>query len=336
MASIQTSYNWAVETCAAPNVGYSQTYRNQRTVNGVTYYDCSSFIWYSLMEGGFDVVSANGGNTWPFTTYTMGNALTQLGFTKYDTSQPWKQGDILLRTDHTEMAFDNSRTMGAHTDGIDLDLQVSINSNPSAPSAWLELWRYEDGAVTEWIAKNEYLSTAEMQNNATIIFSYLMGKGWSKNAVAALCGNMQQESTMNPGLWESMVITDYSGFGLVQWTPSTNYTNWATSNGYDIDDGYGQLIWIDEETVNKGQWIATEAYPLSFEEFKTSTLDVGYLTTAFEKNFERPAASHPERIEMAEYWYKWYQGEYVPPPNPPAAPGYKHKMPIYFYLRKPL
>lgn len=51
MANIQLSYNWAIETCVKPNVGYSQQYRNQRTVNGITYYDCSSFVWYALIAG---------------------------------------------------------------------------------------------------------------------------------------------------------------------------------------------------------------------------------------------------------------------------------------------
>lgn len=34
--NIQAAYNWAVETCAKPNVGYSQQFRNEVTVNGIT------------------------------------------------------------------------------------------------------------------------------------------------------------------------------------------------------------------------------------------------------------------------------------------------------------
>lgn len=54
--NIQAAYNWAVETCAKPNVGYSQQFRNEVTVNGITYYDCSSFVWFALKAGGFAVV----------------------------------------------------------------------------------------------------------------------------------------------------------------------------------------------------------------------------------------------------------------------------------------
>ena len=95
VSPIQLAYNWAIATCEAPNVGYSQAYRNQQTVDGITYYDCSSFIWYALKAGGYPVVEQYG--SWPFTTYTMGRALESLGFTHYDSSLvPWLPGDIVV------------------------------------------------------------------------------------------------------------------------------------------------------------------------------------------------------------------------------------------------
>lgn len=173
MPSIQQAYNWAVETCANENVGYSQEYRNQQTVKGITYYDCSSFIWYSLLAGGFDVKSANGGSSYPFWTGTQSACLRLLGFKKHSPSEPWLPGDILLRTGHTEMAFDSTRTMGAHTAKAPLPEQVSINANDSRDN-WLELWRWENGATNEWIKGNRWLTIGEMQNNATIIFNELL------------------------------------------------------------------------------------------------------------------------------------------------------------------
>ena len=50
MPDINKAYSWAIETCNAPNVGYSNAYR--QTVGGITYYDCSSFINYALLAGG--------------------------------------------------------------------------------------------------------------------------------------------------------------------------------------------------------------------------------------------------------------------------------------------
>lgn len=335
MPSIQTAYNWAIEVCSTPNVGYSQQYRNQRTVNGITYYDCSSFIWYALIAGGFPVVEDWG--TWPFTTSTMADVLKRLGFTRHSADDVWLPGDILIRTGHTEMAFDGTRTMGAHTNRVPLDEQVSINAN-SGRGTWTQLWRWEQSATNEWIKGNRYLSIGEMQNNAVIHFSTLLAKGWTAEAVSGLLGNEQKESTINPGIYQNL-NPDHEqpwGFGLVQWTPWTNWSNWAEQHGYDMDSGDGQLEWIDTETVPFGQWITTTQYPESFGEFKVSTMSPEYLADCFLKNFERPEQiDQPDRQKFARYWYDWYTNSYVPPTNPPENGGeWKRSMPIWFYLRK--
>lgn len=342
MPSIQQAYNWAVETCANENVGYSQEYRNQQTVKGITYYDCSSFIWYSLLAGGFDVKSANSGSSYPFWTGTQSACLRLLGFKKHSPSEPWLPGDILLRTGHTEMAFDSTRTMGAHTAKAPLPEQVSINANDSRDN-WLELWRWENGATNEWIKGNRWLTIGEMQNNATIIFNELLKNGFTLESICGLLGNTGGvytlgESSINPGIWQNLTPNPFLGFGLFQWTPSTNYTNWADVNGYDHDDGYGQLDWLINQTVPTGQWIPTSDYPETFNEFKASTKDPEYLAYVFLNNFERPAnRNQPGRQRNARYWYEWYTNSYVPPENPPQNGGeWSSKMPIWLYLKRRL
>ena len=104
-----------------------------------------------------------------------------------------------------------------------------------------------------WTIGNFYLTTEQMQGNAREVLSFFEQKGWSLNAIAGICGNMQSESNINPGIWQSLQEGNYSGgFGLVQWTPATNYTNWAGANGYGITDPNGQLTWIDSVTVSFG------------------------------------------------------------------------------------
>ena len=72
-----------------------------------------------------------------------------------------------------------------------------------------------------WISGNRYLSLSEMQNNVDIIHYFFRSAGWTDNAIAAMLGNMQSESTINPGIWEG--LDPYAGgYGLVQWTPYTN------------------------------------------------------------------------------------------------------------------
>lgn len=311
MPNITAAYNWAIQKCNSPSVGYSQAYRNERTVGGITYYDCSSFIYYALIAGGFNL---NAG-AWPFTTSDMCSKLLNLGFHKISIHDEWKPGDILWRSGHTEMVYSGRRTMGAHTDSYALADQVSINSYQADTEDWTSCYRYMGGAIPdysdyEWIKGNRYLSESEMQNNAIIVYSYLYGKGWTREAIAGLLGNMESESTINPGIWQSLKEGNYSGgFGLVQWTPATNYTNWATGKGYQIDDGYKQLDWIDGETISSGQWIKTDAYPISFTEFKTSTESPQYLASAFLKNFERAGVEvEEERRSQAEKWYLFLDG----------------------------
>ena len=132
MADINRAYSWAIETCNAPNVGYSQTYRNAQTVGGVTYYDCSSFINYALLAGGF-VTPSYAPNSNAFTTYTEASELIRLGFTEVDASGEYIAGDIGLSSEHTEMCYRGGNGkgvfMGAHTSNAELDNQVSIGSS---------------------------------------------------------------------------------------------------------------------------------------------------------------------------------------------------------------
>ncbi len=162
--------------------------------------------------------------------------------------------------------------------------------------------------MSNWIKRNGYLSTAEMQNNALIIYAYLKAKGWSINAISGMLGNMQTESTINPAIWQSLIegAGGGGGFGLVQWTPWTNFTDWADANGYEWTDGNAQLKWIDEQTAAVGQWIATSSYNFSFSDFKTSTETPEYLASAFLKNFERAGVEKEEaRRTQARTWYNF-------------------------------
>ena len=50
-----------------------------------------------------------------------------------------------------------------------------------------------------------------------------------------MLGNVQRESTLNPGLKETVSVS--SGWGLIQWTPSSNLTDYANAQGKDWKDG---------------------------------------------------------------------------------------------------
>lgn len=150
--NIAPAYYWMIEKCNAPDVGYSQAYRNQQMVDGITYYDCASMIWFALAAAGFDMIRAYNETVEPyygnaFTTWQMPPVLNYLGFTRADLYGEWLPGDILLRNNHTEMVYSAAGsgagvTMGAHTDEVPLTEQVSINDFISGAYAWEEIWRY--------------------------------------------------------------------------------------------------------------------------------------------------------------------------------------------------
>ena len=312
MPNISLAYQWTVSVCNAPNVGYSQTYRRGQTVNGITYYDCSSLISAALTKGGFTQT-----NPW-FTTSSMRGYLKDWGFGQIPVTEEWKPGDILWKPGHTEMCYQGYVTMGAHQAGVPLADQVSINSGPVSPTYYTECWRYGGGGATLiWIYGNRYLNQDEMENNAYVFWSTMFGYGWTLNAVAGALGNIQRESTINPGIWQNLSVNPELGFGLVQWTPSTNYTNWAVKNGYDISDGAGQCKWLAEETVPSGQWIPTSSFPQSFEEFTSSTDTPETLAEMFCLNFERAGvAAMDERKRNARNWYNYLENLSPIPPDP--------------------
>ena len=125
------------------------------------------------------------------------------------------------------------------------------------------------------------LNYEQMKVNVTYIYSYLTNKGWSVNAISAMCGNMQAESSINPGRWQSDRVggeTSGHGYGLVQWTPYTKYTEWVSGDPSTMDNNLSRIIY---EVENKLQWIATSKYNYSFKEFSTSNKSVSELAIAF-------------------------------------------------------
>ena len=166
-----------------------------------------------------------------------------------------------------------------------------------------------------WISGNRYLSLSEMQNNVDILHYFFRSAGWTDNAIAAMLGNMQSESTINPGIWER--LEPYSGgYGLVQWTPYTNYSNWAGAGWQD--NGQKEMERIIYELNNGLQWIRTNKYPMSFEDFTLSQETPSKLAQVWLYNYERPKVKpQPIRSTRANYWYQYITGQEPPAGNIP-------------------
>ena len=88
----------------------------------------------------------------------------------------------------------------------------------------------------------------------------------SHYVVAAILGNWMQESSVNPGIWESLIPCpwDYmhtqnpmaGGYGLGQWTNTArsnmrclNLHNYVISKGYQDGQADGQLMFLGQEDI---------------------------------------------------------------------------------------
>ncbi|EGO5842121.1 CHAP domain-containing protein [Enterococcus faecalis] len=155
--------------------------------------------------------------------------------------------------------------------------------------------------------------TSDADKFAWDLWSYLLANGYSKAAAAGILGNVQGEvgPSMNPD-------TEQIGgpaYGWVQWDgsayPLVGVPTWngreyvqrliaaaGIKQDYRTSLAQAQLInWC----MFNGQWLG-QVSPLTVDEFKvvSSPKTAAY---AFELNFERPAAAHPERQTYAQVWY---------------------------------
>lgn len=135
-------------------------------------------------------------------------------------------------------------------------------------------------------------------------------EGWTKNAIAGMLGNMQVESTINPGIWQNLQEGNMSlGYGLVQWTPATVYTSWADAQGYEWGNIDAQIARILHELENGLQYYPTDEYPETFREYTQSTKSPEYLASAFLKNYERAGVeAEADRRNNAIFWFNELDG----------------------------
>ncbi|HCT7954074.1 TPA: phage tail protein [Enterococcus faecalis] len=155
--------------------------------------------------------------------------------------------------------------------------------------------------------------TSDADKFAWDLWSYLLANGYSKAAAAGILGNVQGEvgPSMNPDTEQNRG----PGYGWVQWDgsayPLVGAPTWngreyvqrliaaaGIKQDYRTSLAQAQLInWC----MFNGQWLG-QVSPLTVDEFKvvSSPKTAAY---AFELNFERPAAAHPERQTYAQTWY---------------------------------
>lgn len=171
------------------------------------------------------------------------------------------------------------------------------------------------------LSGNYFLTLEQMTVNAQYILDYLLTKGWSRTAICGALGNMQTESTINPGVWQNLDDGNMlGGYGLVQWTPATKYTEWADVRGLVWGEMNSNLARLEYEVDNNIQWMHSS---MSFYQYTQSNLSAYELGVLFLLHYERPAVQDEYvknlRGSNAYYWdYVLSNGNN---PNQPNQPG---------------
>ena len=182
--------------------------------------------------------------------------------------------------------------------------------------------------------------TSQADRNAWDLYVFLLSKGYSKASAAGVLGNVQGEvgSGMNPNTGQ----VRGPAFGIVQWDgsayPLAGNKTWDgreyvqnLMKAAKITDDYtkmpAQAKLLDWCMFN-GQWVGAVT-PKSVSAFKSESSPT-VAARAFELNFERPAASHPERQGWANTWFNKFKNLEIPsgggnggtPPPEPNPEGY--------------
>lgn len=185
---------------------------------------------------------------------------------------------------------------------------------------------------SSWITGNRYLSRSEQDQNAIKFYYRASALGASYNAILGMLANIESESTINPGIWES--LDPYNGgYGLVQWTPYTKYSNWAGSgweNNGDKEVEFLKFTTEHQDDPDYIQWFGNDeapnygypvAPPISLLDFWDSTLDPKTLADYWVLYYEHPREDLiPGRIAghqaQVEYYDSLLGGGGPIPPTP--------------------
>lgn len=277
---------------------------------GPNSYDCSSAIYFSLVAGGFFGSGAMGN------TETLFNDLERIGWKQ--TASP-KRGDVFVwgvrgasdgAGGHTGMFYDNQNVIHCNyaANGISRDNYEELRSYNGGMPSVIYTNPSNDGSGGSGPAKPLKVLTAEEQV-AVDIMNELKPKGYTLQAIAAICGNVDVECGMRPNISE---LGGGPGYGLVQWT-SPNA--WESGPNYvqrllreaGIDGDY-KLATTQTKLIHhgmfNGQWIGV-VEPTDPNAFTKGT-DVNQLSVAFLKNFERAGVEKTDvRIGAANRWYRF-------------------------------
>ena len=200
-----------------------------------------------------------------------------------------------------------------------------------------------------WVARDDYLTQAEMENNADIIIAYYRSIGLPDETIAGILGNMQAESTLSPILNER---GGGGGYGLVQWTPKSvliDHANILSLTPYESGDNQIRIVIAETRGIPNSvrEWYTTSGFISNYynsgatsdmigitgDDFLANTMNwtPEKLAIMFMAGYERPSYDpsinhYQNRMTYARNWYIYMGGT---PPTPTITGGSKFKWVLY-------
>lgn len=165
--------------------------------------------------------------------------------------------------------------------------------------------------INQYCPCNMALHVREMWPCCPLKPAICRAKGWTKNAVCGMLGNMQSESTISPGRWQDGDAGNMNlGVGLTQWTKATKLYDWAAKNNLyplDMDTQLKRILFeVTTTDPNEIQYTPkSPQYPLTFQQFTKSTQTPYDLACAFLHCYEKPKNSQQDatRGAQATEWF---------------------------------
>lgn len=189
-----------------------------------------------------------------------------------------------------------------------------------------------------WIYRGDVnLPQADRDNNAWELYNYFKPLGWVDESLAAMCGNFDVESTINP----QRINPNSHAYGLGQWltTRKTRMIDYVTNTlGFsDWGNGIGQTKYIEQEWLHPSTyegWYKRGGYNRTFNQFSGNTEndsleDLAYM---FQMCYERVSIGKPVpvRYRRTQYYYQLFKGG----PGPGPGPGPGELPPLWLLFRK--
>lgn len=161
-------------------------------------------------------------------------------------------------------------------------------------------YRMSDKFWTTSEGQSQYgLSQTEKDENANRVYTFFTKKGWTKEAICGMLGNMDVESRMNPRAESTGADT----YGLVQWHPASKLQLWAISENLNWELGLTQCKRIAYEEEFNLQWVSWATYTFSYWA-REMVESVENMARIFMTHYEvADPGTVAERQEWALYYY---------------------------------